>query len=525
MYLALYRKYRPKTFEDVLSQPHITSTLKREIMNNKTAHAYLFTGPRGTGKTTCSQILSMAVNCENPKDGNPCLECESCKAIDTGATLDVVEIDAASNSGVDNIRQLRDEASFTPVSCKYRVYIIDETHMLSAGAFNALLKIMEEPPPHVKFILATTEAHKVPATIVSRCQRFDFRRINPIDIKEGLLKIADAEGFTLKPDAAELIARLADGGMRDALSILDQCVAFCDDVDIETVSSAAGIVGRDYLFELTDCIIANDASKAVEIIDNLYAMSKDLQGLLEEMINHFRNIMLTITLKNPETLIAALPNEFEKIKEYTTKLPLAAILFDIAALQDCLDRMSRSSDKRLAMELCFIRLCTPSMNTGIEGIVSRLEKLESIIKSGRLSQAAPPVLQTRASEKPVTVQAPPEHTDPTEDTNEPYVPLEQWADILSDLSKVNGALGGTLNGSKAVTKGGFVFIGTSSPTASSLLKQDGNLSQLMSMIEARTGVPYRLKIKLTAQKAEEQTNKLDDMLNMAKQNGIQINEN
>lgn len=537
MYLALYRKYRPKTFEDVLSQPHITLTLKREVMNGKTAHAYLFTGPRGTGKTTCSKVLAMAVNCENQVDGNPCLECESCKAIESGSTLDVVEIDAASNNGVDNIRQLRDEASFTPVQCKYRVYIIDETHMLSAGAFNALLKIMEEPPEHVKFILATTEAHKVPATIVSRCQRFDFRRIKSADIKENLLNIAKAEGFSLEEDAAELIARLADGGMRDALSITDQCVAFCDKIDIDSVASAAGVVGRDYLFELTDCIVANDASNAVSIIDRLYSMSKDLQGLLEEMINHFRNIMLMVTLKNPEELIAALPNELEKIKEYTTKIPLVTVLFAIGELQECLDKMSRSSDKRLNLELCFIKLCTPSMNISNDSLVARLEKLEATIKnigshaavqapSMEAKQKSPVRYEPEDKAKPASNTS--KDTNEQENSDEEFVPLSEWADILLALSKVNMPLFGALSGSKAFTRGGFAYIGTPSTVAGTLMKQEGNASRLISLIEEKTGVHYKIKIKSTAQKQEEKAaqsaSKLDAILDIAKQSGVQINE-
>ncbi len=544
MYLALYRKYRPKTFEDVIGQPHITTTLKNEVMNNRTAHAYLFTGPRGTGKTTCSKVLSMAVNCEQPIDGNPCLVCDSCRAIEAGSTLDVVEIDAASNNGVDNIRSLRDEASYTPTQCKYRVYIIDETHMLSAGAFNALLKIMEEPPQHVKFILATTEAHKVPATIVSRCQRFDFRRIKAIDIKEALLLISQNENFSLDADAADLIARLADGGMRDALSILDQCVAFSHNVDINTVSSAAGVVGREYLFELTDCVIANDASKAVEIINTLYSMSKDLQGLLEEMVNHFRNVMLMITLKKPDQLIIALPDEFEKIKTYTTKLPLATILYAISELQECLDKMSKSFDKRLTLELCFIKLCTPSMNTQNDGIIARLEKLENMIKNGKLAvptikQSAgetigrlPDIVENQiVASQPDTTPAvgetvgrPPDIPKPT-NSSDTFEPVAEWADILFELSKVNMPLCGVLNGSKAFTKGGFIYIGTPSNMAGKLMKQEGNASQLISIIESKTGVYYKIKIKSTAPKVEEQGNKLDGILNKAKENGVQINEN
>ena len=529
MYLALYRKYRPKTFEDVIGQPHITMTLKREVINHRTAHAYLFTGPRGTGKTTCSKVLAMVVNCQHAVDGNPCLVCESCKAIEMGSTLDVVEIDAASNNGVDNIRQLRDEATYTPAQCAYRVYIIDETHMLSAGAFNALLKIMEEPPEHVKFILATTEAHKVPATIVSRCQRFDFRRIKPSDIKEKLLLIANLETFTLQPQAAELIARLADGGMRDALSILDQCIAFNESVDIDTVALAAGVVGREYLFELTDCVIANDASKAVELIDTLYAMSKDLQGLLEEMIHHFRNIMLMITLKKPDELIVALPDEFEMIKAYTSKLPLATILYAISELQECLDKMSKSFDKRLTLELCFIKLCTPSMNTQNDGLIARLEKLENKLKNGEVTMGMPskqPIVVATTSQTSVSPQEATNATNPAKvESSTEFQPLAQWADILFELSKVNMPLCGVLNGSKAFTKDGFVYIGTPSSVAGTLMKQEGHAAQLIAVIENKTGIRYKIRIKSTAPKAEESTNKLDDVLNRAKENGVQINEN
>lgn len=549
MYLALYRKYRPKTFEDVISQPHITTTLKREVINNRTAHAYLFTGPRGTGKTTCSKILAMVFNCKNPIDGNPCLECENCKAIEAGTTMDVVEIDAASNNGVDNIRQLRDEANYTPTQCKYRVYIIDETHMLSAGAFNALLKIMEEPPEHVKFILATTEAHKVPATIVSRCQRFDFRRIKSYDIQQRLLYIAENESFNIEDEAAELIARLSDGGMRDALSILDQCVAYSSNVDIDTVTSAAGVVGREYLFELTDCIIENNASRAVEIIDNLYSNSKDLQGLLEEMINNLRNIMLMTTVKKPDELIVALPDEFDKIKEYSQNLSLSIILLAISQMQECLDKMAKSFDKRLTLELCFIKLCTPSMNIDNDSIIARLEKLENFIKSGKIaisqnnkSSSTKPVSEsnlnikkpnldeTNNKDEHVTkaeVKDTVENKTEATNNNDTFEPLNEWADILFELSKVNMPVFGVLNGSKAFTKGEFVYIGTPSKVAGSLIKQQGNAVQLIQIIENITGIRYKIKIKSTAKKAkaDNKANKLDEVLNIAKENGVKITEN
>ena len=244
MYKALYRKYRPMTFDDVVSQPHITTTLRNQLINGKTAHAYLFTGSRGTGKTTCARILAKALNCLHPVDGNPCLECEICRDADDNALADIIEIDAASNNGVDDVRDLRDGAVYTAERCRYKVYIIDEVHMLSKEAFNALLKIMEEPPPHVKFILATTEIHKVLPTILSRCQRYDFRRILPSDITERLMYVAEKENIKLDRDAAELIAKTADGGMRDALSLLDQCIAFSEDVTLDIVSGAAGIAGR-----------------------------------------------------------------------------------------------------------------------------------------------------------------------------------------------------------------------------------------------------------------------------------------
>ena len=280
MYTALYRKYRPLVFDDVLSQPHNTITLRNQVRNNTTAHAYLFTGSRGTGKTTCARILAKAVNCENPKDGNPCLECSICKDAENSALSDIIEIDAASNNGVDDIRDLREAAAFMPERCKYRIYIIDEVHMLSPAAFNALLKIMEEPPPYVKFILATTELHKVPATVLSRCQRFDFRRIKNEDIVARIKMIAEKEGtFTVADEAAELIARLSDGGMRDALSLLDQCVAFSSEITSETVSSAAGIAGRDYLFDIMDAVSENDIARIISVTDRLYAMSKDMQRL------------------------------------------------------------------------------------------------------------------------------------------------------------------------------------------------------------------------------------------------------
>ncbi|MBQ1432548.1 MAG: DNA polymerase III subunit gamma/tau, partial [Ruminococcus sp.] len=361
MYQALYRKWRPRTFDDVVSQPHITTTLKNQIISGKTAHAYLFTGSRGTGKTTCARIFAKAVNCNNAKDGMPCCECEICKAADNGSLADIIEIDAASNASVNDIRELREGVMFTPEMCKYKVYIIDEVHMLSVGAFNALLKTMEEPPPHVKFILATTEIQKVPATIVSRCQHFDFNRIKTEDIVARLTYIASQEGFTLHEDAAELIARLSDGGMRDALSLLDQCVAFSDDIDLKVVSDASGIAGRDHLFDILESIADKDAAGALKKVNELHAMSKDLKVLAGELLEQMRNVMLAATIDNGRDLITCLPEELVRIENIAKKMSLEEILGCITLLQESSERFAKSTSKRIELEMCIIRLCTGSV--------------------------------------------------------------------------------------------------------------------------------------------------------------------
>ena len=293
MYRAFYRKYRPSTFTDVVGQEHITKTLENAVKTGKTSHAYLFTGSRGTGKTSCAKILAKAVNCINSDNGNPCNECEICKGIDLGAILDIIEIDAASNNGVDNIRDLREEANFTPANAKYRVYIIDEVHMLSIGAFNALLKTLEEPPAHVIFILATTEVHKLPSTILSRCQRFDFKRIPPEAIAERLKEVAEKENLQLSQDGAILIARIADGAMRDALSLLDRCSSYEGVIDSAAVANSAGLAGREHIFELCNCIIEKDAAKALEVVNKLYNDSCDMERLITELTSHFRNLMVS----------------------------------------------------------------------------------------------------------------------------------------------------------------------------------------------------------------------------------------
>ena len=382
MYQALYRKYRPKTFEDVVGQAHITRTLQNEVKTGKIAHAYLFTGSRGTGKTTCSKILAKAVNCPHTRDGNPCGECEICLGIDDGTVMDVLEIDAASNNGVDNIRQLREDAYFAPGQAKYRVYIIDETHMLSTGAFNALLKIMEEPPPHVLFILATTEAHKVPATILSRCQRFDFRRIGSEDIAEYLEKISLKEGVVLEHSAGLLIGKLADGGMRDAISLFDLCISHGGAVTAEVVAQAAGMAGSGHLLTLAKAFAQKDTAFALEQIGALHEKSMDMDRLCSDLVAFHRDLMILKTVEKPERFIVALPEEMEEMKPLAQFLTLSQILYTLSVLQEAQNRMSRTANRRTELEMSVVRICNPAMDSSAEAVLTRLEALEAAVRRG-----------------------------------------------------------------------------------------------------------------------------------------------
>ncbi len=358
VYLALYRKYRPRTFDDVISQEHITTTLKNQITTGTAAHAYLFTGSRGTGKTTCAKILAMAVNCLHPVNGNPCLECAACREIADGSAVDIVEMDAASNNGVDDVRALRDEMSYTPVSCKYRVYIIDEVHMLSANAFNALLKTLEEPPEHVKFILATTELHKVLPTIISRCQRFDFRRINPADSVKRLLYVAGQEGFTLDEDAAELIAALSDGGMRDALSLLDRCMNTDGGrVSAQAVRDCAGVADSRYLYSFSQMIAAGDAPGCLKLLNTLYADSKDIARIIDELSTHYRDLMLRKAAPADRALLSVISAEYPQLDAAAELYTLEDILRCLTLLQQCADSIGKSRQRKTLAEMCLVRMC------------------------------------------------------------------------------------------------------------------------------------------------------------------------
>ena len=359
MYRALYRKWRPQRFEDVVGQRAIVTALKNQITANRVGHAYLFTGVRGTGKTTCAKIFAKAVNCLHPVNGDPCGECEICKGIDNGSILDVVEMDAASNNGVDDIRDLRDETAYTPSACKYKVYIIDEAHMLSTAAFNALLKTLEEPPAHVIFILATTEIQKVPATILSRCQRYDFTRIGPEDIARRVEYIAGEEKLELSPDGAELIARLADGALRDALSILDTCAGVTAKIDADVVRRMAGVTDRSYLFRISDALEAQDGATALAQLAQLRQQSVDVKRLTEELIAHYRALMLAALPGGQSLLSGVSPEEEALYLEKGPQLGQREAIRAIRALGSALEHMTRGSDQRIELELALFGLSEP----------------------------------------------------------------------------------------------------------------------------------------------------------------------
>ena len=485
MYRALYRKWRPQTFSDVVGQSHITVTLCNELKAGKLAHAYLFTGSRGTGKTSCAKILAKAVNCEHPVDGNPCNECEVCRGIDSGAILDVVEIDAASNNGVDNIRDLREEANYTPVRAKYRVYIIDEVHMLSVGAFNALLKTLEEPPEHVKFILATTEVHKLPATILSRCQRFDFKRIEPEDIAGRLNFVAKAEGFTIDDEAAMLIARVADGGMRDALSLLDQCAGQSDRVTAQLVSSVAGFTGRDHLFSLADCIKNSDCARALSIINELHNSSCDMERLCGQLIEHYRNLMIIRSVNDPSGLIVCTASELKQMETQALSYTLENIMYILSVLEATSGNLRRGLNRRVETEMAFVRLCTPNLDSSIDALLKRVAAVENSVRSGVAVKTAQPAAEE-------TAQPEAENTAPE---MLPDGELGCWPDIIAELKNLNLPLTSVLYNSAAYVQGNHVVIYTDNPSLMALLKVKNNAIDLRRAIFNVTGIKYKIGVK------------------------------
>ena len=405
MYQALYRKWRPKTFTEVIGQSHITDTLRRQVEEGRTAHAYLFTGTRGTGKTTCARILAKAINCLPPVDGEPCNECEACRGIDEGTLLDITELDAASNNGVDHVRALREEAVYTPAVLKKRVYIIDEVHMLSTPAFNALLKILEEPPEHLVFILATTELHKVPATILSRCQRFSFKRILPRDMEKHLLHVAAAEQIDLQPDGAEILARMANGALRDALSLLDQCRAAEGTLDSRAVLEVLGLAGSVQTVQLMQRILERDAGSALMQLGELYGGGKDLTALLGELSDLTRDMMILKTAGKDGADLLTGVYERKTLTELGKDVAMARFLYLTQTLQAACAAISDSFHPRTEAELCIMKLCDEGLSGDLAALTARMDRLEQQLRDG--VTAAPTKPARRAAPAPVQRETPP----------------------------------------------------------------------------------------------------------------------
>jgi DNA polymerase-3 subunit gamma/tau len=533
LYQVLYRKWRPKKFADVSGQPQVTVTLKNELKSGRIAHAYLFTGSRGTGKTTCAKILAKAVNCLHPVDGEPCGECEICRGVEDGSVMDVVEIDAASNNGVENIRTLREEANFTPAAAKYRVYIIDEVHMLSAGAFNALLKTLEEPPAHVIFILATTEVHKIPATILSRCQRFDFHRIAPQDIADRLTYISEQENAKLDPQAALLIARLADGALRDALSILDQCFGRSKEVTEQVVVETAGLVGRESLFDLADAVKEEDSSKALAIVDRLYRSSKDMARLSEELASHFRGMMLIKTMKDARSILAVPESEFERLEKQALSTPLTTILHAMSTLQDALEKMYRGEDRRMTFEMAMLRLCAPQLDSSADAILRRVEALEQGIPrkqpapAGRVEKPDAGAAEKKSADKtraaPTKAEKEPEKpgTD-FEQLQREAQKLEEWPEILGIIRTLSPSAGAAFNGSSAYISGGYVLIDAPNRIAFQLLRRADQRDHMRQAIQQVTGKSYRLGPYRKPEKKDGGEDPLAQLAKDAEAEGIKV---
>ena len=544
MYRAFYRKYRPSTFTDVVGQEHITKTLENAVKTGKTSHAYLFTGSRGTGKTSCAKILAKAVNCVDSHDGNPCNNCDICKGIDSGAILDIIEIDAASNNGVDNIRDLREEANFTPANAKYRVYIIDEVHMLSIGAFNALLKTLEEPPAHVIFILATTEVHKLPSTILSRCQRFDFKRIPPEAIAERLKEVSAKENLQISDDGAMLIARIADGAMRDALSLLDRCSSYEGVIDSAVVAGSAGLAGREYIFELCDCILEKDAAKALEVVNKLYNDSCDMERLITELTSHFRNLMVSKAVKNFQDMIICSQGEIEIIRQQSDKTTLATIMSCIDVLTVSASTMKQGANRRTSAELCIIRLCTPSLDADMNSVLRRLSELEGAIASGKISAKAEAPVHTESKPKKaenIQKSVAEEKKEPKrEDTplpepppapqeekilpkNTGTVPFSRWPEVLEKLFSRDKSLIAMLTGSSAFIHQDKYLLIKGSPVLEMCLKTGDYSKTIKSAVAEVTGKVYTLAVYNNKQE-DKPKNPLSDLVSKAENLGIKIEE-
>lgn len=558
MYRVLYRKWRPAVFTDVSGQEHITSTLQNEVSSGRLNHAYLFTGSRGTGKTTCAKILAKAVNCLNPQNGNPCGECEICNGIDDGSILDIVEMDAASNRKIDDIRQIIDEVQFKPAKCKYRVYIVDEVHMLTTEAFNALLKTLEEPPEHVIFILATTEVHKLPQTIRSRCQRFDFHRIPPKAIADRVEYVVSQENAEITESAALMLASVADGALRDALSLLDSCLAVSSHIDEEVVRNAAGLVSKTYLFELAAAIINKNPTKSLEIIDRLYSESKDMARLCDELVEHFRALMLIKTIKNPRDILIMSDDEFEQAVTQSDYLSLADIVFYMDVLSRAYQRMGRGTGDRTELEMALVKLSATELDGTVEALTARVTALEKAVKRGITVNYAQPAQQSVQAEAAQSASVPNTQTEVEEPFAKPEpehkkapvakpapevkpvaqrasvnldelydnaVPFARWVEVVDSLKSVSRSIAAAFAGSTAYESGNYLLIDTNNELAFDLLRQNGRRAEIKQTLLELTGRNYSLgPYKRSTPKKVEKTDPLNSLVQSLEGSGVEITQ-
>lgn len=567
MYRVLYRKWRPQTFDDVSGQEHITTTLKNEIVAGRLNHAYLFTGSRGTGKTSCAKILAKAVNCLDVHGGNPCGNCEVCRGIDDGSILDVVEMDAASNRNIDDIRQIIDEVQFKPAKCKYRVYIIDEVHMLTTQAFNALLKTLEEPPEHVVFILATTEVHKLPQTILSRCQKFEFHRIPPRAIADRLLFVAQQEEVTLSDSAAMLIASVADGALRDGLSLLDRCIAIGSDIDEDVVRNAAGLARKTYLYELVNCVINKNTAKSLEIIDRLYGESKDMARLCDELVAHFRALMLIKSVRNPRDILVMSEDEFEEAQTQSDYLSLADIVYYMDVLSRAYQRMGKGTGDRTELEMAMVKLACSELDGTTEALTQRVSALEKAVKykvtvdyvtasekvgeklrghkseiseesdfEEQTTEQIQKTAETESVEEPEKPKAPvakpatapvskaartPANLD---DIYKNAKPFPEWVDVVSNMKPISRAIAAAFSGSTAYVSGSYLLIDTSNEMAFELLKNGTRREEIRKIILETTGRVYKLGPYKRVEEKKKEIDPLDVLKNGLEGTGIKITE-
>ncbi|MCQ2418933.1 MAG: DNA polymerase III subunit gamma/tau [Clostridia bacterium] len=531
MYQALYRKYRPKTFDEVVGQNSITQTLKAQLSSGRLSHAYLFTGTRGTGKTSCAKILAKAVNCEHPVDGNPCNCCPACKSIESGACMDVLEIDAASNNGVDNVRSLRDDAIYTPSEVKKRVYIIDEVHMLSLSAFNALLKIIEEPPEHLLFILATTELNKVPATILSRCQRFSFRRLTPEDIASRINYAAYQEGIDITPDAMKLLARLADGAMRDGMSLLDQCASAADGtLTVEEIYRCLGLAGNRNITSLFDAISRHDTAQALSVFSKMYSEGKDLAAFLNEMCDLARDLLLMKTAPSAaDNMLCGLCTESE-LNELLPKFSGGELLRMVEIIQSTSAGFTRSASRRVDVELCLLQLCEPSLSLDAESINARLSRLEDKISSGSFTAASP-----APKAEPLEVKAEEEEEEERpplpDDNDDPFAAPARsvqrksdfWPELVEKLQRelrppVSGFfLAGAQSPVKGVLKGSVLYLECAPGPFKPNIEKPDVLAIVQEKAQSILGQDIRVRVIAQGGRTEDENDGINSLLSFGSQ--------